>query len=266
MRTKIGGALALQQAPNGSLAAQTGLSGPIVHIGMDLKVAGLTARAHIVTQTAAARGQRVGQGVADGLRQTLIARQGNPVRGRSGVDARPEQAFRGIDVADAHHDVPGQQRLLDRQGPASGAFVQPTPVKTRVKRLNTQFEQERMLKQRSALVGMPQHRSKASWVMQAQCAAREHPIHVIMLARRFVGVDVPDRTRHAKVNDHGAVFEVQPQVFAAPSGVEHLPPVDQCGQVFGDGPSELMVTDQELPQHLTFNGRGDAAASGFDFR
>lgn len=91
-----------------------GLAFTVIDGGVDIEIgAGLAVGVDVIAQRAAAGGQRIIERLGDGCRQPVTARLGKFAGRRGRVDAGAEQAFRSIDIADAHHCLPGQQGLFD---------------------------------------------------------------------------------------------------------------------------------------------------------
>src|SRR5690606_2183228 len=67
---------------------------------------------------------RVEQGGFDRRGKTFRSFQANSLGGCGRVDARSKQAFRGVYIADADHDVAREQRLLDGSVSPSGRRIQ----------------------------------------------------------------------------------------------------------------------------------------------
>src|SRR6185295_8930885 len=114
------------------------------------------------------------------------------------MDCGEEQAFRGIDIADAD-DLPGvHEELLDRGTPPARERMQARAVERARERFDAEVAEQRM--RRGRLRG-PEYRAEAARIAQAQQLAADSHVEVIMLARRCTRSDHAQAARHAKVHD-----------------------------------------------------------------
>ena len=181
------------------------------------------------------------------------------------MNAGPEKAFRGINVAHTHDNIASQQGLLDRGFLPSQGRVQHRGVKCRVKRLYTQSCKEGVAVDISIFTVVPKHGAKAPWVVQAQGGVIEHPLDVVMPSEQLAWQNAADGARHAQVNDERALLKVDQQVFAsAPTGLHRLP-LNNGWQDFRNRPAHASFVNQHGFQALTCCNRVKSPTGCFNF-
>lgn len=232
---------------------------------MLLKITGLTIRADEIAQAAAALLDRCGQHAADRRRQFVIACRRDSFRCCVRMDAGFEQAFAGVDIANADDDVAGQQHLLDRRAAMPRLTMQHTGEVCRDQRFHAQTAQQRMRFDRARFRRMPEHRAEASRIVKAHQLFAQQQIEMIMLLRRMRRGQHAQVTGHTEVDDQCAAAEVNQQVFAAPAGGENTLPFEQAIETGREGPSQAAATLDHAADPAAFEKRRKSAAGDFDF-
>ena len=93
MRAVKAAATGLAQAADRALALRAGFACAVINGAVKLEAAGPTVAVHIVTNAAAAGGNRILQGGADGFGESLAAWSGKASGGAQRGNASKEQAF-----------------------------------------------------------------------------------------------------------------------------------------------------------------------------
>ena len=123
-------------------AHATWLTGATIDSGFELEIPGLAFGADKVAQAAAALPNRPRQHLDDGRMQTPSAGTRHLAGRQRRANTRHEQRFGRVDVAHTHHDVTGQQHLLDRRRTLAQRGMESGCVKTATQRLHPQVPQQ----------------------------------------------------------------------------------------------------------------------------
>src|SRR3546814_15738131 len=111
---------------------------------------------------------------------------------------------------------------------------------------------------------MPKHGAKAPGVVQQKPGVVKQPLDVVMLAAWLIQRHASQRARHAEVDDHGSVLEVEQQVLAPPFTALHDLAGNLLGQVGGDGPAHAWFVNQQSASAERRVGKG--GVSTFRYR
>ena len=183
-------------------------------------MAGLSVPSDEIAQGGSSCTDRSGEGRANRQSEPLAACHGNVSSGRERTDARKEQTFIRVDVADSNDSPSVHQELFDRGTMAQGHCVQASAGKLIRQRFDAQMGKQRM----GFAVRRPEDGSEAARVVQPQQYLAKADVHVVVLANRRVGRDDPQAARHPKMDDQVAIPTVEDQVFRAPRHILHALP------------------------------------------
>ncbi|VXC07467.1 hypothetical protein MASSI9I_51083 [Massilia sp. 9I] len=226
-----------------------------------------------VAQGTAALDDGGGQDLLDRLGQPLVAGAADARSRGFRVDPGAEQAFAGVDVADADHDVAGQQHLLDRRAALARLAPQQFAGKAFAQRLHAEAAQQHVLFQIAFFLAMPEHGAEAARVVQAQhlpafrarICPDNHQVEVVVLARLDPGRQHPQVAGHAQMDDEGAVLELNQQVLAAAVRTEDAVSGQQLGQSGREGPAQAFAAQHDLLDDTAFDMGRDTAPGNFYF-
>ncbi len=116
------------------------------------------------------------------------------------------------------------------------------------------------------LAFVPQHGAEAARVAQAhQLAVGQHEVEVVVFLGRGGVREDAQAAAHAQVQDERAVVELDEQVFRAALQAMDGLAAQEFGQVFGNGPAQAGVADDDVADGLMQQVRRDAAQRGLDF-
>ena len=209
------------------------------------------------------------QDVLDGFGQPVVTGPADARGRRLRVDPGAEQAFAGVDVADADHDVARQQHLLDRRIALARLAPQEFARKTLAQRLHAEPAQQQVFFELALVLGVPEHGAEAARIVQAQHLPALRAVHdqveVVVLARLDPGRQHAQVAGHAEVDDQGAVFEFDQQVLAAASGSKDAASGQQLGQTGREGPAQAFAAQDRLLDDAAFDMGRDTAPGDFYF-
>src|SRR5690606_30781905 len=130
--------------------------------------------------------------------------------------AGAEQAFRGVDVADADDGMAVHEKELDGRGATTRGGMQPVAGEGIRERLDAQRSDEGMSR---GIVPDPERGAETARVAQAQGLSAEDEIEMLVLPRRLAGGHQAQAAGHAQVQDQRTLFEAEQQILAAPVDV-----------------------------------------------
>jgi hypothetical protein len=231
-----------------------------------LKISGLPICAHKITQRAPAFVYGGGQYTPDRLSQPFISRKADPVRRRVGIDPRFEQAFRRVDISDAHYDVSGQQHLLDSGSAAPRLSIKEARGEPFLKRLDAQLAQQCVAFKGAVPARMPEHGAEAAWICQSHQKPAGDEIEMVMLVGRRSCRQYAQMPRHAEVNDERALLEIQQQIFPTTSGAPDRLAHQLLFKTYRKRPAQADLSLHDAGNDLALDMRCNAAPGDFNFR
>lgn len=169
-------------AAHRSAAAATRLAFACIDEILLLEVAGGPVGTDEITQTAATGGNGFGERGADFRAEPMAAFRPQTSGFGQRMDARPEQAFRGVDVADTDNHMAVHDEALDRAARATGGVVQPLAVEGVAQRLDAEAGEQRAL----SAGRNPGDEAEPPRVAVAQQPVTEGDVHMVVGAGRGV--------------------------------------------------------------------------------
>ncbi len=254
--------LALADNTHGAGADPARLPGAGIHHRLQLKMARLALGIGKITQRAATTLDRPLQYLPNGLVQACNTWVIQVAAARFGMDAGLKQNLAGVNIANPHHQLAGQQGLFDRHlAPCQGS-LEHLQIKVRPQRLRSQAIQQ-FADNGILFTGSIHHGAKAARVLQTQCAVAglQRKMLVLIQCTPF-GRPMFKRQPpgHAQVNHQQAHVQVQQQVFAAPTYRLHPTP----RQIFRrtiQGPAQDAA--QKHAMNLCTDDTADDAQTGY---
>jgi hypothetical protein len=138
------------------------------------------------------------------------------------MNACPEEALTGVNVANAHYAVPGQKELLSRDPATAAAAIEVLRIKMIAKGLNAQTAQQRVLMNGPLLKRVPQHGPEPSGVVIPKHSGLGLKIDMVVAAG-LRSLDMKtESTRHTQMDDQDTVDKAQQQILATPLNRQHL--------------------------------------------
>ena len=266
----IGAAPRLANLSDHAAAAQARLARPVVNPGLDLETASPAVAMHIVADAAATGGNRIRQGFADSRHENAVARPADPVGRPQRRNTGPEQAFRGIDITDADHQMAVHQGRLDRPTAAGNRLEQPVRRESIGQGFDALRRQKRMAFRRCRRPGLPEHDTEAARVGKAQGLPGKQQVEMIVLFRRQVGRYETQVARHPEMDDQRSLDALPPtvdqQVFAAPAHRDDPATGQQVEQGARDLVAQLRRPDQRTDDDLPAQFRLYPAPTDFHLR
>src|SRR5579863_200257 len=268
MGTKISGTLPLHDLLDRRAAHAARQTRAIIDKIVELKISAFAVAADEIAQRAAAFVDRGGKRCTHGGGKQVVARERDAPGGRRRPDARAKEAFRGIDVAHADHDIPREQRLLDGNLSAARASMHQGSGKPGREWLDAQCGKQRMLEHVARLARMPKYCTKAAWVTEAQNKFVENPVDVIVLRRRGWLRDMPQHAQgasHAEMDDEPAVIDFEQKVLAASLDFANQLPGQRTREIRGHRPAQRLSPHVDSFDAAPGNVRLDSAPGDFNF-
>ena len=254
--------MALHDGSDRGAADPARLACAAVDCRLQLEITGLALGTDKVAQTAAALLHSPRQHLDDGGMQAVGTGPRDPVGQQCGSNARHEKRLGCVDVAHAHHNVTGQQHLLDG-GPATAqGSMKIGRRKTTIQRLDAQMTEQ--LGGLGRVFGWrPDHGTKAARIVQAQGALVRHQVHVVVRTRCGLMRRKVQTARHAQMQHQQPPIEVHQQILATPAHrTDRL--ADQALCIGSQRPPQWFAHVQ-LDNARAGNAVGKAAARDFNF-
>jgi len=187
------------------------------------RTAALALRIAEVAQRAAPHLQSPRQHVPNGYSQALCPRFAEATRRDRRANAGSEQGLTRVDVTHPHHQIAGQQHLLDRGTALSQTLVKGGQIELVGQRLNPQATQQ-LARHGIRFTRGIDHGAEATRIVQTQQAVVGVEIEMIMPPGRCAGGPKRQGARHAQVQQQQALVQVDQQVLAATTNRPHLSP------------------------------------------
>ena len=129
MRAVEGAASALADAANRNSAVRARLSVSVINGASQLKASCATIAMHVVAYAAASSGNRLFEGLANGLDKDPVSFTADAVGCAQRRNTGQEQAFRSVNIADADNQVAVHQEWFDRRAAVAGPGEEPVGIK-----------------------------------------------------------------------------------------------------------------------------------------
>jgi ligand-binding sensor domain-containing protein/signal transduction histidine kinase len=247
---------------DGGAAALAGFAFATVDEQFLFEITGLAIGFQEIAQRGAAAFDGMGEDAANGVGQFGIV----AARDFSGRAHRPhagrEQGFGDIDVADADDDALVHQEGLHRRAAAAARREQVVAVEGVAERFGAEVAQQFVRRVR----GLPEQTAEAARVVETQYAVVvEHQVDMIVRCRRYAGIEHPQRSGHAEMQERRARVGVQQQVLGAPLGAFDAAADEHPLDLVRNRPAQIRPSQYRAYDDTTFDVRRDPATRGFDF-
>ena len=113
----------------------------------------------------------------------------------------------------------------------------------------------------------PVQAAEAARIVEAQnLPGVDQNIPMIVRARRHIGAEQAQASRHAEMHDQGPAIERDQDVLGAPLDAAHGLMADRSLEIRGDRPAQAAVAHDQLDDAPSSQSGRDAAPGGFYFR
>ncbi len=263
MRAKKTAALPLPQHLHRCIASMARQAFAAIDPCAELKVPRTAVGTGEVAQGATSLIYRQLQHLLNGPVQSERPWLANAMGRRGRPDAGKKQGFGSINIADADHQTPRQQHLLDRHAAGLERDHEGLRKKAIRKRFNPELAQQFLRHCVLFMCGI-HHCTKTARVVQAQRSLTGHQVDMIVYSASRQDTSESQAARHAQVHQQHALIQIHQKVFTAPAHSQNMAS-DQTFRVQAQRPA------QRFPQLNRYdacprNGAGKAAACDLDFR
>ena len=247
----------------GCAADPARLAVALVNVELLAEVAGIAVGADVVAQRGAADLHGHGQRRLDGARQLRAFHARQRTRLATRANARAEQRFARVDVADADHEPCIHDQLLDGDAAASRDLPEVCRIELVFERLGREAAQQRV---RRGIVGREQQAAEAARIVEAQrVSGIEFDVDVIVRNARRRDRQHAQAARHPEMQDQRAGIGLEQQVFRAASCAPDRAAGHRLDARDVHGPAQAPVVHAQSCNAASYNVRFDPAAGGFDF-